>query len=69
MNQGLIIVGYWVAGLLTAEVMRLTAVYAAPAVIGIVAGMALFTRVDPVRFRRIVFVLLLASGVLLLVGG
>lgn len=68
-NQGLIIVGYWVAGLLTAEVMRLTAVYFAPAVIGIVAGMALFTRVDPVRFRRIVFILLLASGVLLLVGG
>jgi hypothetical protein len=31
--------------------------------------MALFTRADPVRFRRIVFVLLLASGVLLLVGG
>lgn len=68
-NQSLIIGGYWVAGLLTAEVMRLTAVYALPAVIGIVTGMALFARVDPVRFRRIVFALLLVSGVLLLVGG
>jgi len=53
-NQGLIIVGYWVAGPLTVEVMRLPAVYFAPAVIEVVAGMALFTRVDPVRFRRIV---------------
>jgi len=52
--EPVILVGCWVAGLLTAEVMQLPAVYFAPAVIEVVAGMALFTRVDPVRFRRIV---------------
>jgi hypothetical protein len=31
--------------------------------------MALFTRVDAVRFRRLVFVLLLVAGVVLIVGG
>jgi hypothetical protein len=31
--------------------------------------MRLFTRVDPVRFRRIVFALLFVSGVVLLVRG
>jgi hypothetical protein len=33
------------------------------------AGVALFGRLDPVRFRRIVFALLLGSGLLLLVRG
>jgi uncharacterized membrane protein YfcA len=68
-NQSVTVAGYWVAGLLTAEVMRLTASYFAPASIGIVVGMALFNRVDAARFRRIVFVLLLGAGLLLLVGG
>jgi hypothetical protein len=31
--------------------------------------MSLFHRVDPVRFRRLVFALLFVSGVLLLVTG
>jgi hypothetical protein len=31
--------------------------------------MSLFARVDPLRFRRIVFALLLVSGILLLVTG
>lgn len=68
-NQGVIVVGYWMAGLLTPQVMRLTASYFVPAAVGTVIGMALFNHVDAVRFRRIVFVLLLAAGVLLLVGG
>jgi uncharacterized membrane protein YfcA len=68
-NQSVTVAGYWVAGLLTAEVMRLTASYFAPASIGIVVGMALFNHVDAVRFRRIVFALLLGAGLLLLVGG
>ena len=68
-NQGVIVAGYWVAGLLTAEVMRLTASYVVPASIGTVVGMALFNRVDAVHFRHIVFILLLGAGVLLLVGG
>ena len=68
-NQGVILIGYWMAGLLTAEVTRLTAVYLGPALIGLSIGVALFNHVDPVRFRRIVFALLLVSGAMLLVGG
>ena len=68
-NQGLIVVGYALAGLLTSEVLRLSAVYFVPALAGLALGMSLFNRVDPVRFRRLVFALLLVSGVLLLVTG
>jgi len=68
-NQGVILVGYWMAGLLTREVARLTVIYVVPAVAGIALGMSLFNRVDPVRFRRIVFALLAVSGVMLLVFG
>ncbi|MBM4441297.1 MAG: sulfite exporter TauE/SafE family protein [Candidatus Rokubacteria bacterium] len=68
-NQGVILLGYWMAGLITAEVVRLTGAYLLPAAAGIVLGMSLFTRVDPVRFRRVVFMLLLVSGLVLLVGG
>jgi uncharacterized membrane protein YfcA len=68
-NQGVILSGYWWAGLLTAEVWRLTAAFAVPAVLGVLAGVALFNRVDHVRFRRIVFALLFVSGLALLIGG
>jgi uncharacterized membrane protein YfcA len=68
-NQGVILGGYWLAGLLTAEVLRLTVTYVLPALAGTVLGMALFNHVDAARFRRIVFVLLFVSGVMLLVGG
>jgi uncharacterized protein len=68
-NQGAILVGYWWAGLLTPEVMVVSASLALPALAGVGAGVALFGRLDPVRFRRIVFGLLLVSGVVLLVRG
>jgi uncharacterized membrane protein YfcA len=68
-NQALILIGYWWAGLLGREVWRLTALYAAPAVLGLAAGMLLFTRLDRVRFRRVVFVVLFVSGLVLLLGG
>jgi uncharacterized membrane protein YfcA len=68
-NQSVIVIGYWMTGLLTREVMRLTAAYLIPALAGILLGMSLFNRVDPVRFRRIVFALLFVSGVILLVRG
>lgn len=68
-NQAVILAGYWWAGLLTREVWRLAALYAVPAIAGVAAGMALFDRIDPVRFRRIVFVLLFVSGLVLLVRG
>lgn len=65
-NQAVILAGYWWAGLLTPDVWRLAAVFAVPAAAGLLAGMTLFERVDPARFRRIVFVLLLFSGLALL---
>ena len=67
-NQALILIGYWWAGLLGREVWRLTALYAVPAVLGLAAGMLLFTRLDRVRFRRVVFVVLFVSGLVLLLG-
>ena len=68
-NQSVILLGYWGAGLVTAEVGRLTAIYLVPALVGTVVGMRLFDRVDPVRFRRVVFALLFVSGCVLLVRG
>lgn len=65
-NQLVILIGYAWAGLLTAEVWRLAAVFAAPAGLGLGLGMSLFDRLDAARFRRIVFAILLASGVALL---
>jgi uncharacterized membrane protein YfcA len=68
-NQAVIVAGYWWAGLLDREVWRLTWLYAAPAVAGLAAGMLLFDRLDRARFRRVVFAVLFASGVVLLLGG
>jgi uncharacterized protein len=68
-NQGAILSGYWWAGLLTREMATVSAVFLAPALAGLATGAALFGRLDPARFRRIVFALLLASGLILLVRG
>jgi uncharacterized membrane protein YfcA len=68
-NQGVILAGYWWAGLLTREVAGVAMAFALPAVAGLGAGVALFGRLDPVRFRRVVFALLAVSGGLLLVRG
>ena len=68
-NQALILIGYWWAGLLDREVGRLIALYAAPAVAGLAAGMLLFAKLDRARFRRVVFMVLFASGLVLLLGG
>ena len=68
-NQAVILVGYWWAGLLDREVWRLTWLYAVPAVIGLVAGMFLFTRLDRGRFRQVVFAVLFISGLVLLIRG
>src|SRR5438094_141601 len=43
--------------------------FAAPALAGALVGIALFGRLDAAVFRRIVFALLLVSGLLLLVRG
>ena len=68
-NQIAILAGYWWVGLLTREVWRLTASFAVPAAAGTVLGILLFSRVDHVRFRQLVFGILFASGVVLLVRG
>ena len=68
-NQLVILAGYWWAGLLTGQVWRLSAWLAVPAVAGLLGGMRLFDTVDPVRFRRLVFAILFASGVALLLRG
>jgi hypothetical protein len=68
-NQAAILLGYWWAGLVTAPVVTAMTVFAAPALVGLLAGMALFGRLDAAVFRRIVFALLLVSGLLLLVRG
>jgi uncharacterized membrane protein YfcA len=68
-NQGLILAGYWWAGLLTREVWHATAVFLLPAALGLMAGVALFNRVDQAGFRRIVFVMLFVSGLILVVRG
>jgi len=68
-NQGAILIAYWWAGLLTREVATVAATFALPALAGVGAGVALFGRLDPVRFRRIIFGLLLISGLILLVRG
>lgn len=68
-NQVVILIGYGMAGLVTAEVARLTGAYVLPALAGTLVGMRLFDRVEPVRFRRVVFALLFISGVTLLVRG
>jgi uncharacterized membrane protein YfcA len=68
-NQSAILLGYWWAGLLTREIAVVSAVYALPALAGVATGVALFGRLDPIRFRRIVFTLLLVSGAILLILG
>ena len=68
-NQLVILAGYWWAGLLTGEVWRLAAVFALPAIAGLLSGMRLFDRVDGARFRRVIFAILLVSGVALLLRG
>src|SRR5262245_20002728 len=68
-NQVFILGGYWWACVLDGHVWRLAASFAVPAAVGTGLGMLLFSRVDPVRFRRMVFALLLVAGLLLLVRG
>jgi len=68
-NQTVILIGYWWVGLLEREAWHLTTLYAAPAVLGLAAGMALFSRLDRERFRRVVFAVLFVSGLVLLIGG
>jgi hypothetical protein len=68
-NQGVILAGYWWAGLITREVMTVSVAFSLPALAGVAAGVVLFGRLDTVRFRQVVFALLLVSGIVLLASG
>lgn len=68
-NQAVILIGYWWAGLLDREIWRLSWLYAVPAVAGLAAGMLFFNRLDRARFRRVVFAVLFLSGLVLLIRG
>jgi uncharacterized protein len=68
-NQIVILVGYWWAGLITREVITLAGNYAAPGIAGACVGAILFGRIDAARFRQVVFTLLFVSGILLLLRG
>lgn len=68
-NQAVILAGYWWANLLGADVLRLALLLAIPALVGVAAGVAVFNRIDAVRFRQIVFGVLFVSGVVLLLRG
>jgi len=68
-NQAMILVGYWWAGLLDAGVWKLAGSFAVPAAGGVALGVMLFNRVDPVRFRRLVYLVLLVAGLSLLFIG
>src|SRR5258705_5258030 len=51
-NQAVILIGHWWAGLLDRKVWRLTWLYAVPAVAGLAAGMLPFNPPAPARFPR-----------------
>jgi len=68
-NQAVILAGYWRAGLLTGDVWRLSVSFAVPAAAGTVLGILLFNHVDHASFRRVVFAVLLVSGLVLLTRG
>ena len=68
-NQAVILLGYWWAGLLDREIWHLTWLYALPAAAGLAGGMLLFARLDRQRFRRVVFGVLFLSGLVLVIRG
>lgn len=59
---------YAATGTLTAEVLGLFAVIAPAIVVPAIVGVMMFNRLDVVAFRRLVLVLLMASGAVLVAG-
>jgi uncharacterized membrane protein YfcA len=49
--------------------MGLVLAFALPAVAGVALGVHLFSRIDHLRFRRLVFALLLITGFVLCIRG
>jgi len=68
-NQTMILIGHWWAGLVTHEVVWLATIYALPASAGFALGIHLFNRVDQLLFRRLIFVLLFVLSLVLSIHG
>ena len=68
-NQSVIVMNHWWAGLLTREVAWLACLYVVPSAIGVAAGIHLFDRIDQVRFRRLTFALLFVLGLAMCMRG
>jgi uncharacterized membrane protein YfcA len=68
-NQSVIVVHHWWAGLLTREVVWLAWLYVVPSAIGVTAGIRLFDRIHQARFRRLMFALLFVLGLVMCVRG
>jgi len=68
-NQSVIVVHHWWAGLVTREVVWLACLYVVPSALGVTVGIRLFDRIDQIRFRRLMFVLLFALGLVLSARG
>lgn len=63
--QGLALVALWAAGGITGGTMLLFAKLLPAMILGVVLGMALYRRIDEHMFRRVVLLLLMASGLML----
>jgi uncharacterized membrane protein YfcA len=68
-NQLVTLIGFWWTDLLGVEVLWLAALLVLPAAIGVAVGVAVFNRIDAVRFRQILLVALFVSGLFLLLRG
>ena len=68
-NQSVIVMHHWWAGLLTREVVWLACLYVVPSAIGVTAGICLFDRIHQARFRRLIFALLFVLGLVMCVRG
>jgi uncharacterized protein len=68
-NQSVIVVNHWWAGLLTREVVWLACLYVVPSAIGVTAGIRLFDRMHQARLRRLIFALLFVLGLAMCVQG
>ena len=61
-NHSVIVLNHWWAGLVTAEVRWLACLYLLPSALGMALGIRLFDRIEPLRFRRLLFAMLLILG-------
>lgn len=68
-NQGVILIGYASTGLVTGDVASGMLILGLPALVGFSIGWAMFNRIDELRFRQILWGMLLLSGLALFARG